>query len=189
MLELPFFEEDPPAGIALLDYLAARMPLILADARRLASAGWEVAVTGTGLRVRPPADQTPDGDPAETLPPVLDALGVESDYRTLTSRTSAEIEAELERCQDLTRYWYAHEMLNRPTHEDYAGHWWERGEEPGWRGPAEPDVNLYELMKEIEARYAPRVLPICGWGHYLQLRDRLAALRWATGRPQEDVID
>ena len=186
MLELPFFDlaEVPPCGVAMIDYLEARMPQLLADARRLASAGWEVAVTGTGLRVRPPAEQTPDGDPADTIPPMLDALGVQSDHRTRTPRTLAEIEAEMNWCQDLTRYWYARLVSNEPTYEDWAGDWWERGEQPGWRGPAEPDADPAEVAKEIERRYAPRTLPVGDWWAYRVLRERLAALRWVTGRPE-----
>ncbi len=187
MLELPFFDltGDPPRGIAMIDYLEARVPRLLADARRLASAGWEVEVTGTGLRVRPPAEQTPDGDPAETLPPMLDVLGVKSDHRALTPRTVAEIEAEMERCQDLTRYWYALEISRDERYGDGTGDWWEGGEIGSHEGP-DQDACLYEIIKEIKARYAPRVLPVGDWRDYRELRERLAALRWATGRPEKD---
>lgn len=186
MLELPFFDltGDPPRGIAMIDYLEARVPRLLADARRLASAGWEVEVTGTGLRVRPPAEQTPDGDPAETLPPMLDVLGVESDHRTLTPRTVAEIESEMERCQDLTRYWYARMISREERYGDGTGDWWEGGEIGSHEGP-EQDACLFGIIKEIEARYAPRILPTDDCGYY-RLRERLAALRWATGRPEKD---
>lgn len=178
MLELPFFDlaENPPQGIAMIDYLEATMPQLLADARRLASAGWEVAVTGTGLRVRPPAAQTPDGDPADTIPPILDALGVQSEHRALTPRTISEIEAEMQWCQDLTRYWYAREISSGENYYD----WWE------YRTEFDGEIDLHEIIKEIERRYAPRKLPVGDWRAYRELRERLAALRWATGRPEDD---
>lgn len=193
MLELPFFDlaGDPPSGSAMIDYLEARMPRLLADARRLVEAGWEVAVTGTGLRVRPPAAETPDGDPADTIPPMLDALGVQSDHRSLTPRTISEIEAEMEWCQNLTRYWDAELNLNEPTYEDYAGTWWERGEEPGWREDPDyisPSKFALAVRQEFEARYKRYALPANGWEGLQRLRERLAALRWATGRPQNDSL-
>ncbi len=68
------------------------------------------------------------------------------------------------------------------------GTWWERGEEPGWRGPPEPDPDPCEIIKEIEARYAPRVLPEGSLERYCQVRGRLAVLQWITGRPEYDPL-
>lgn len=114
MLELPFFDlaEDPPSGSAMIDYLEARMPRLLADARRLVEAGWEVAATGTGLRAQPPKAE-PDGDPAETLLPMPDAGHVESDRWALVPQTPVESEAVREQCHSLTRCW------DRSTNEWY----------------------------------------------------------------------
>lgn len=77
--------------------------------------------------------------------------------------------------------------MNEQRYRSYEGDWWERGEKPGWREPPGWTIDPGQIMDEIEARYAPRVLPEeGGWGRYQHMVARLAALRWVTGRSEYD---